>query len=202
MNFDEIKSTVLPMVYDPSRIDEVLEDDILHWIYHGLIVVLYVLSNETNPEPMVITNRMVTENNLDEDELFKQAVENINRNYFISYLKQVEGSDPKVLLIRSKNKLFGAGVLVSTKALDNLVTEVKCICDDMKDDTIVILPTSIHDLLVLPYVDILNLDVLEEMVIDINKVLEDPREKLLDGIFTYSLEDHDLKRYYKEESHD
>lgn len=189
----KIVKYVLPRLMNPETIDWVIENDILHWIDHGLIVTL--MMPVTNGVYKLLTNRNVIDFNLDEEVLLRSAVENACENYICKPLTiPNENGGPalsgiKVLYISTDRYPYGAGILLNTDVLDLVA------CD--YSDKMVVLPSSVYEVIVGPYDENL-MDIYENMLYQINTE-NGADEKLSDWVFVYEGTKHELTRYFKEE---
>lgn len=189
----KITKFVMPRLFHPDKIDWVIENDILHWIDHGLIVTL-MMSNKSG-EWKLLTNRNVIDLNLDEEILLKSAVENTGINYICKALEIPGGtgepilSGMKVLCGGMDRYGYGASIMLD-----------KCVLDLVAFDyggKMVVLPSSVYEVIVGPYDENL-MDIYEHMLHQINTENGDD-ERLSDGVFIYDGTKHDLARYFKEE---
>lgn len=189
----KLTRSVLPRLFHPDKIDWVIENDILHWIDHGLFVTL-MMSNKSG-EWKLLTNRNVIDLNLDEEVLLKSAVENACENYICRPL-EIPGeaggptlSGMKVLCIGMDRYGYGAGIMLSKDVLDIVALDY--------GEKMVVLPSSVYEVIVGPFDENL-LDIYEHMLYQINEE-NGCNEKLSDSVFIYDSVKHDLTRYFKEE---
>ena len=189
----KLTRSVLPRLFHPNKIDWVIENDILHWINHGLIVTL-MMSNKSG-EYKLLTNRSVIDLNLDEEILLKSAVENACENYICKALKIPGGtgeptlSGMRVLYINVDKYGYGAGIVLNKDVLDLVALNY--------GEKMVVLPSSVYEVIVGPFDENL-MEIYAHMLYQINTENGDD-ERLSDGVFIYDSAKHDLTRYFKEE---
>lgn len=196
----KLTRSVMPRLFHPDKIDWIIENDILHWIDHGLIVTL-MMSNKSG-EWKLLTNRNVIDLNLDEEILLKSAVENTGECYVSSPLKIPGGTGEPTLsgmrvlymtyiTVDNRNG-YGAGIMLNKDVLDLAALDY--------GEKMVVLPSSVYEVIVGPYDENL-MDIYDHMLYQINTENVD-NERLSDGVFIYDSVKHDLTRYFKEEKVD
>lgn len=87
-------------------------------------------------------------------------------------------------VVTNEDKIHGAAVLLDEKFMDEVCAKVG------KD--FYILPSSVHECLVVPARDEVDLHTLENMVYDVNRTQVSPEEKLSDNVYAYDADKHEL----------
>lgn len=93
--------------------------------------------------------------------------------------------DPGMYVLSNESKTFGAAALLDTKTMDS-------IRDSVGD--FYILPSSVHEVLIVPKRDDLDLATLENMVQEVNATQVAPNEVLSDHVFEYDPETKEVFR--------
>lgn len=165
------------------------------WIeFNDLAVVSYILIEDDNVgrATINITTKNIEMWNISKDELFQQAIENTKENMKVSFstIKDVleeimqEKSeefqlteDAGIYVLTNDSKLNGAMYIYLDEVLEN-------VCNEIEDD-FYILPSSIHELLIIPKANGMNVDELKDMVINVNNTAVEPGEVLSDSVYEY-----------------
>ena len=102
-------------------------------------------------------------------------------------LKQYTGEDehPEMFVLTNSSRCNGAAALLYEKALDHAANHI--------GSNFYILPSSIHEVILLPDEDDLNPAGLVEMVKEINAHDVAPTEKLSDTVYYYDAESHKVR---------
>ena len=141
----------------------------------------------------LITNRELTLWNISRDELLLVAERNTRRLFppqilhMNSYLKYSEGSiraGANMYVLTNEQQINGATVLVYDGILKNFA--------DRLGEDFYVLPSSIHEVLLLPVSQMPNPDCLFSMVTDANHVIVSPVDILSDSVYYYNRRDHRL----------
>lgn len=167
---------------------------------NGIEGYLYVKKNidQTMLCTIKITKTMLDMCHINVSEIWKYAQENTEKESVlismktylqkqnIEYPGEVDDEFPLHLLT---NKSFHKG------ASAILNTEVLCKFAEMYNtNTIVAFPSSIHEFIILPYSEDMDIEFFNWMVKDINRRQVSPKERLVDHVFVINLENHCPKR--------
>ncbi len=87
-------------------------------------------------------------------------------------------------ILTNKNKYFGAAGMIYTDILGRFAEE--------KDCNIYILPSSVHEVILLPDMGFENADELKKMVYEVNRTQLSPDEVLSDSVYYYDREKGDI----------
>lgn len=88
--------------------------------------------------------------------------------------------DEKMLVVSTKDRIHGAGLIASAETLDKVCNLFKC-------DDIVILPSSIHEFICMPDTAETDYEELRNMVEEINRTEVAPDEVLSNNVYGYTL---------------
>ena len=100
-------------------------------------------------------------------------------------------SDEMMYVLSNEDKLNGAAVLLNDKVMDDITEKL--------GQDYFILPSSVHEVLIVPKNDQMDLKTLESMVQDVNATQVAPEERLSDHVYAYDAKEHELFRADKAE---
>ena len=150
------------------------------------------ISDIDNVASTVVTNQVMERMGVREEDLYNAAIKNLEEPLVTPMFDMLMGIDNGISLseidrdkleenpmyvLTNKEKWNGAFCMVCTDVLDRL-------CDLYGDD-IYIIPSSIHEVIVIPQNDS-DVDGLTEMIQDINRSVVDQREVLSNHPYSYS----------------
>jgi len=115
-----------------------------------------------------------------EEELSEEMIEHIT-DRFIDKMVSESRRGPMYVLT-NQSKFLGAVSMLCDKALAEVAEEV--------DSDLVILPSSVHEVIIVPHVEERDFDILREMVREINGSQVEPQEVLSDNIYFYDRKEH------------
>ena len=101
--------------------------------------------------------------------------------------------DGRMYVLTNEQKLNGAAIILDQKTMDQVADRV--------GDKFFVLPSSIHELLVVPQDAGISREDLEQMVQEVNATQVEPQERLSDHVYIYDAKDHELFRADKEQEH-
>jgi hypothetical protein len=99
--------------------------------------------------------------------------------------------DEMMYVLSNEDKLNGAAVLLNDKVMDDITEKL--------GQDYFILPSSVHEVLIVPKNDQMDLKTLESMVQDVNATQVAPEERLSDHVYAYDAKEHELFRADKAE---
>ncbi len=94
------------------------------------------------------------------------------------------GMPAHMFVLSNTENQNGAASVCYKDVLDNFSQKIK--------DDLVVLPSSVHETILLPLQEKSNLDSLKEMVYDINRTILNPSEFLSDNVYVYNRQDKQL----------
>lgn len=111
---------------------------------------------------------------------------------FQSNLTPPEGMDGDLLVLTNTARIHGAATLFYPGIMDEIAKEVQ--------GDYFVLPSSIHEALILPATNMMDYRELEVMVQQVNAAEVDPKEQLSDRVYHYSAKEHRFERadHYEE----
>lgn len=141
---------------------------------------------------MNVQNELIKKFSLDWKELLDRAIQNtIEESPFrFEPMEQIlgvplgDGSASECYVLTNKNMLLGAVCMFYPGLLDQIYEEIK--------DDFFILPSSIHEVLILPFRGGFHSDELRDIVREVNATQVAPEEILSDEIYCYKFENKSL----------
>lgn len=98
---------------------------------------------------------------------------------------KVEENDNYMYVLSNGNKRYGAAGILSRDTLE--------MCADKIQESFYLLPSSIHEMIVVPDMGMVNAKELSEMVAAVNREQVMPEERLSEHVFYYDLEKQELQ---------
>lgn len=140
-----------------------------------------------------VTNELLQYWKKTPDEVLNLAVKNTERKEFkceslVQMIKEMTGLEaglpmdevpeiPQVLVVSNSEKLHGAQILACKDSLSEIVEKVGC--------DVYIIPSSIHELLIVSKSEATSLDELKQMVAEVNRTALEPEDVLSDNVYTF-----------------
>ena len=203
--WEKIKDTIEPCVINRGWNDKLLKKipsiDIL-----DLSIVFRAILDNTGAMSYLITNELINKLGISREELLETAMVKLNTNvYYISTLtglikecmKSTEDeeifdaiiesidNEPPIYVLSNSTRLHGAAGIARTDIISKFANAL------MKD--LYILPSSIHEILLLPVKEDCTVEELRNMVKSINEQQVEPEERLSDNIYYFSREKGSLE---------
>ena len=195
-DYNAMKSKLTVEVVSAERNRELLEK-IPHQVMEDLAIVYrFVLnSDKTGRSSILITNKMIETMDISPEQLHADAVSNSAQykplvikgmNEVIAELMGMSLEDmglpqnpeeEQIFVASVPDKVHGAGVLAYDGFLDRASEHV--------GGSFYLLPSSIHELLIVPDTEAMGLDDLKNMVRGVNATEVTPEEQLSDNVYHY-----------------
>lgn len=176
MNFEKIKDRIAFKLVNRKKTVYKLEE-IPHTDYLDLAYVYYVVlyMDEGGVDTVIVKNEYLDEWGISDKELFEIA----RQNFSTLFKMQLFGvmSPEQMIMVTTKYKMFGAVYMTETGLTESLA--------DLYDDDICIIPSSIHEIIMLPAGNILKENV-DEIIRSVNKEAVNEDEYLSDHMYLYS----------------
>ncbi len=180
--------------------------------YLDLAIVFYI-AIDSNPDGVMTTkifNYNLADWKITKEELFEIARQNMEREFpvcvdtlkdvllsgilehgeemneeDVSLLKEMAKEAPALYVMTNRNQTFGASCMLYDSALEDFA--------ESQESNLVILPSSIHEVLLLKQEKGMNFESMREMVMDINRH-EVPKEDILsDSVYLYDWKKKELR---------
>lgn len=95
-----------------------------------------------------------------------------------------EEEAPSMYVLTNSEKINGATAILSEKKMDEIAEQI--------GGNFFVIPSSIHEVIVLPIREDMNKDDLEAMINDVNSTQVAPEERLSDNLYGYNAQEHKL----------
>lgn len=139
-----------------------------------------------------ITNDMMKEFGISQEQLHQDAIastEHILHPRVQSMMEALTGipeDDPKMMVVTNEQGVLGASALFCSGIMDKAAEQMK--------GNYFVLPSSIHEMLVVPDNGDFNRADLESMVKEANRTVVDPGDRLSDAVYHYDSKDRIFER--------
>lgn len=203
MNYEKAKSHMFIKLINAEKNEELLKS-VPHETCMDLAVVAYckIKSKEIGNGSILINNKHLEMWNIKSGELFADARENTGQTssmkirdimdvlresgplFVDDILPPVETEDRTgMYVVTSEDGFYGAAYMAMPDKLREM--------SDKLEGDFYIIPSSVHELLILPK-ECGDLDVLKEMIVDVNESVVEREEVLADHAYYYSADDATL----------
>lgn len=142
--------------------------------FGGIMQYLFIKIDETKSAKITLTVIRVLE--IDEDELWKVATENTIGQMMVEPLEVaigMVGGDTGIYVVTTRDHLRGAAAILGKDRIRDILGKGKYY----------MLPSSVHEVLLMPYSEDKNINELAMMVRDINATMVAPEERLSDSAY-------------------
>lgn len=211
INFDELKDKLTCKLLNAENNKEYLADK-PHEIKEDMAIsyVAVVEQREDGRLVMPITNEIMEKMGIDERQLKDLAMANLaeEKSQFMSMRDMLVGmmfpdgipeNDPfvdmmlppedgavKMYVLTNEKGVNGAAKILDTNTMDNIAKEL--------EGNFVVIPSSIHETIMLSMNEVFDYKELESMVNEVNTGVVDPKDKLSDHVYVYDSKEHELVR--------
>lgn len=192
-DFENVRSRILFKLIHYEK-NEALLCEVPHLKFLDLAIVFYCLVSVTpnGSATILIHNKHLNYWNVQVEDLYTFATENTPRLLPVSFcpltdmIKELCDSaditeaenNCNMYVLTNEQKLYGAGVLLYPNILQQLAKRLEC--------DLFILPSSVHEVLILPVTPDLSASSLDQMVQEVNRTQLDADEILSDHVYSYS----------------
>lgn len=216
MNFEDIKDSLTCKVVNTENNKDYLADKPTEQI-EDMSVVFAAVVKETDEGRMTlpITNEIMEAMGVDQDTLKETAMNNLaEQDYSFKSMRDVlvgmmfpdgvpendpmvemmlppEDADVQMYVFSNEQNVNGASEILNQKAMDEIAEKL--------GGDFVVLPSSVHETIILPMSDDMDHATMESMVQEINSGVVSAEDKLSDHVFQYDSESHELVRMDKME---
>lgn len=204
MKFENVRDNILPKLIGAKENQNLLVDR-PHKYVDGLAVTYYILleANIKGTAYVQITDDLLSRYNLNKEELHQLAISNMKKKQkavFASLSEFIKGttdtdevSQDMMYILKNSNDEFGASVILNNELMDEVAEKV--------GDKFFIIPSSIHELIVVPRSTRLCLEQLESTIRKVNSLELKPEEVLSNYVYTYDAANHLLYKAKNEVSY-
>ena len=223
-DYDATKDKIIPRVVNRESNEERLKSLPHKEIGNDLAVTYHVDLGKDHDGQMsvAISNEMMDRYGVSVEDLHEQACKNMEeispstfmgieevlasmmipgyasmsleeKNDALENLGMPEDGKSYMYVLSNESKVFGAAELLDTKTLDTIQEQV---------GEFYILPSSVHEVLIVPKQDDMKLSDLEAMVQEVNSTQVAPNEVLSDHVYEYDKDTKEIFRADQKEEHE
>lgn len=209
-NFEKCKEKIKPRLIGTEMNQRILQER-PHVLIEDLAVLFHIDFGRSEDGFMTVpvSNSLMNNWNISVDELYKLAVENmINENAVIfgsmgkivmemmypdmmenkdcdrdtaeMLFETLDSSDTQMYIATNKDKYLGASVILDTQFMNRVVDSI--------GDNFFIIPSSIHELILIPDDKSISVSQLENMITEVNATQLEVEDILSNHPYRYSLE--------------
>ncbi len=221
-DFDSVKDRITCRLVNAEQNAEYLVDK-PHTMVEDLAVTYHIAigKEESGTMSAPITNRLMENYGLDVEQLHQIALDNMDTLTLVSFKSMTETMVDMMLpdmmrsgmteeeardavaamlpptpneamyVLSNEDKLNGAAMLLNDKVMDDITEKL--------GQDYFILPSSVHEVLIVPKTQEADLKTLENMVQEVNATQVAPEERLSDHVYAYDAKEHELFRADKAE---
>ena len=216
MNFEDLKDSLTVKVVNTENNKDYLADKPTEQI-EDMSVVFAAVVKETDEGRMTlpITNEIMESMGVDQQQLKETALANISdQDYSFKSMRDVlvgmmfpdgipendpmvdmmlppEDAGTQMFVLSNTQNVNGAAEILNQKAMDEIAEKL--------GGDFIVLPSSVHETIILPIDQGMDSNELEGMVQQINAGVVSDEDKLSDHVFQYDSESHELVRMDKME---
>jgi hypothetical protein len=207
--FDAVKDKIIARVINKNR-NEIITNSCPYAQFGDLIVTfaIYVTQDPINGTASIkITNEMMNSWNANLGQLIEAAYKNTKKLLPLEVLTMSEilkqmmehagGLSPEMeaelaapdhlmYVVSNTSRQFGAYFITDREALMEVASEIK-------EDRFFILPSSIHEMIVIPESQVEDTDALITMVKEVNATQVAPDEVLADNVYSFDAQTEELR---------
>ncbi len=206
INKEYILKNVFPELVSNENIAELTSNDICHVKFLDMNAIFRIDATPLMPKHLnenasiKITNQILNGLDLSLDEINNMALENIKDDVYIEDMNAILATiaaektgidiedfsideNPPMWVCSNESRHFGAAIMLCPSTL------VK-IQERLNSKKIIILPSSIHELIAIPFTDDVDLETFQDMVQKVNGSVVNTQERLTDSI--YIIEDGNI----------
>ena len=167
--------------------------DVVHRAKFGFQFYLKVIIDDISKEfdgAYNIPYAMLSALKIDEEELWSIAEKNTRDRLTISPLSDFlgMGDDLPLLVVSTNDYFYGASALYFSDLFATL-------CFTADEEKLLIIPSSIHEILVAPYGAVNDTDGFNRMVAETNEMCVDPEDRLASTAYIYDRDSNKIKPY-------
>ena len=193
-SFDEIKDRVIMRVNNARVGEKYLEDTPHETVFDlGVVYGVNIAGSDGDSGFIKITDSILNRLGIDQETLHEYAEKNTAEKATYKTLGDVLAemmgdanlpddifTDPPVYVLTNQEKVYGAAAIACPSTLKDIASKTQ--------EDYYILPSSVHEILIVPISLNANADDLLQMVHSVNATEVDPRDYLSDNVYYYSAE--------------
>ncbi len=191
-DYEQVKERLFVRVSNADT-NEAVIGKVPHIIKEDLVLTSHVLIGKDNSViSTIVTDNLLKSYGVTKEQLFADAIDNSQKLFPIRVqslealmfeIAGAEGYEPpsngkdRVLVVTNNQGINGAAALFYPDAMEKLAA--------MIDDDYYIIPSSIHEILVIPDSDHIGYEVLESTLHNVNETIVEPQDQLSDRVYHY-----------------
>lgn len=190
-NTDYIKGNLYMTLISLNRnVEGLKQEDILFIPVEDMAITFYIrIEFGESIGKIRVKNDLLKALNLTKEEVFLYAKENLEKHYCIAPIENIikeyiedfpleeEDKKIKILVVTTKDNDEGAALMVSEKVMDKLEKQFS--------SKFLILPSSVHEFIAVPYKSKDDIRSCKKMVQEVNNTVLSPNEYLSDNVFVW-----------------
>ena len=178
-----ILANVFPVLCNKQKNENML-DDFVHTLYSDLVI-MYRVSLDDERVSYLVRKNHIENREIDEQELHNAAMKNVKGKahiFGVEYMLRKMGcpesmidvvDDSPLKILTNENGLYGAGAILDEDIADQIGEDVY------------ILPSSIHELIIVPANGDMEVNDLVSIVKEVNSTQLSPQEVLSDNVYVF-----------------
>lgn len=188
--WEKVKNQLKAKVVNTQRNIEMLKK-MPHVVLADLSIVFHVELAQTQNgiASIQINNLLMKQLGVDSNTLYQQAVDNMEEEYTLRSLSGIitgeDETEDGMWVLSNKSCICGAVEIVCDKVKNDLV-------DKFGNRNLYILPSSIHELILVPISDKFEPEMLLEMVVQINATEVEDKDFLADSVYIFDAETKEI----------
>ena len=156
--------------------------------FDGIESYLYIRLNVQEDASIDVTQKILEKAGITVEEAWKVAesntygetiIQSVTELLGLPFDREVKDTMP-MCAVTNPRRRYGASGILNKKAL-------KKVADKYGISKLLVLPSSIHEMMILPYTDDVDMDEMNNMVQEVNAMEVMPREQLADRAFVINL---------------
>ena len=183
-NWEKMKEFLYPILLPEKRV--VTEKDVSKR-FLDLEVCIVIRFTETSV-PIHVTREMLVKWNISEEHLYEQAMKNLlEEKYVFCSLEELvermvgeklEIKEAPIMILTNDMSWYGAAEMLNLPLLSEYASEKAC--------DLYILPSSVHEVLMIEVIQEVQADELKALVMNVNQEKVPPEEQLSDRVYYFS----------------
>lgn len=188
MNREEIENRVLPRMQSLRELTKAKERDYVYFEFLDMVETFYVPLDTNDEERLIITEAIIDKVGMTSKELLQAAKRNIDKCWQIKSLSELMGelmgvpapaseTDVPLFVATTNNRSHGASVFLSDSLMEAAYGKFGC--------EVIILPSSVHEILLMPKSDSYEYETLLSIVRTVNRTEVSEEDFLSDNVYVY-----------------
>lgn len=189
---DYILANVYPKIIGSNNLHWVEEGNYMYKKFLDLIILFYVIVGDEDGQMLSYTLMNSHVKGLRKGDIYGTAISNLRKStdvfpmerIFREMIGETDDVGNDMWIFTNKWRVNGAAVILIDDLLNDFASTV--------NEDFIILPSSVHEVIALPFASTINAEDLYSMVCEINSTTIDPKDKLTDNVYIY---DGSLRAY-------